>query len=149
MPVNCPSAPSCRRSDLAYDLKVTIGTITRAYAVLRERGLVAGEIGRGTYVHVGNAANENRHPDPVTSAYGGTRALSPPPGKLRFDTTAAADVGQASIIGKLMMEIAETHPGEIASYTRVLSPDWQEAGRRWLSNGSWTPSSRILACMRQ
>ena len=130
--------------DLAYDLKVTIGTITRAYAVLRERGLVAGEIGRGTYVHTLNAANENRLPDPVTSAYGGTRALSPPAGKLRFDTTAAADVGQASIIGKLMMEIAESYPGEIASYTRVLSPDWQEAGRRWLSNGDWSPKRESI-----
>ena len=34
--------------DLAYDLGVTIGTITRAYALLRERGLVSGEVGRGS-----------------------------------------------------------------------------------------------------
>lgn len=125
--------------DLAYDLGVTIGTITRAYALLRERGLVSGEVGRGTYVQSGLAANQNRGLDPITVNFGGTRAMSPPPGKLRFDTTAAADVGQSEAIGRLMMEIATTHPGEIASYTRVLSPDWQEAGRRWLANGDWSP----------
>ena len=36
--------------DLAYDIGVTIGTVGRAYALLRERGLVSGEVGRGTYV---------------------------------------------------------------------------------------------------
>ena len=125
--------------DLAYDLGVTIGTITRAYALLRERGLVSGEVGRGTYVQPGLAANENRTADPITVNFGGTRLMSPPPGKLRFDTTAAADVGQSAMIGRLMMEIATSHPGEIASYTRVLSSDWQEAGRRWLSTGTWSP----------
>ena len=36
--------------NLAYDVGVTIGTVTRGYAVARERGLVSGEVGRGTYV---------------------------------------------------------------------------------------------------
>ncbi len=36
--------------DLAYDLGVTVGTIGRAYARVREQGLVSGEVGRGTYV---------------------------------------------------------------------------------------------------
>ena len=31
--------------DLAYDIGVTIGTIGRAYALVRERGLVSGEVG--------------------------------------------------------------------------------------------------------
>ncbi|WP_321385805.1 PLP-dependent aminotransferase family protein [Rhizobium sp.] len=127
--------------DLAYDLKVTIGTISRAYALLRERGLVAGEVGRGTYIQTGLASGQaESHRDPVTLNYGGTRTLSPPPGKLRFDTTAAVDVGQADIVGQLMMDIAREQPGEISSYTRTLSPDWLEAGRRWLGNGDWSPN---------
>lgn len=130
--------------DLAYDLGVTIGTITRAYALLRERGLVSGEVGRGTYVQPGLAANENRTSDPITVNYGGTRLMSPPPGKLRFDTTAATDVGQAATIGKLMMEIATTQSGEMASYTRVLSPDWQAAGQRWLSTPTWSPEPSTI-----
>jgi DNA-binding transcriptional MocR family regulator len=36
--------------DLAYRLGVTVGTVTRAYAVVAARGLVSGEVGRGTFV---------------------------------------------------------------------------------------------------
>lgn len=36
--------------DLAYDLGVTVGTVSRAYAEAVRRGLVVGEVGRGTYV---------------------------------------------------------------------------------------------------
>ena len=36
--------------DLAWKLRVTIGTVSRAYAEAERRGLVVGEVGRGTYV---------------------------------------------------------------------------------------------------
>jgi DNA-binding transcriptional MocR family regulator len=36
--------------DLADRLKVTVGTVTRAYAEAARRGLVSGEVGRGTFV---------------------------------------------------------------------------------------------------
>jgi DNA-binding transcriptional MocR family regulator len=36
--------------DLAWKLRVTIGTVSRAYAEAEHRGLIAGEVGRGTYV---------------------------------------------------------------------------------------------------
>src|SRR5579871_1085830 len=36
--------------DLAWSLKVTVGTVTRAYAEAERRGLISGEVGRGTYV---------------------------------------------------------------------------------------------------
>ena len=36
--------------DLAYRLGVTVGTVTRAYAEAERRGLIKGEVGRGTYV---------------------------------------------------------------------------------------------------
>lgn len=36
--------------DLAYRLKVTVGTISRAYLEAEKRGLVRGEIGRGTFI---------------------------------------------------------------------------------------------------
>jgi DNA-binding transcriptional MocR family regulator len=36
--------------DLAFRLKVTVGTVGRAYELLARRGLVRGEVGRGTYV---------------------------------------------------------------------------------------------------
>jgi DNA-binding transcriptional MocR family regulator len=36
--------------DLAWKLGVTVGTVTRAYAEAERRGLIAGEVGRGTYI---------------------------------------------------------------------------------------------------
>lgn len=36
--------------ELAWKLKVTVGTVARAYAEAERRGLVSGEVGRGTYV---------------------------------------------------------------------------------------------------
>jgi len=36
--------------DLAFDLDVTTGTVGRAYSLLLQRGLVRGEVGRGTFV---------------------------------------------------------------------------------------------------
>src|SRR5689334_12218580 len=36
--------------DLAYKLHVTVGTVSRAYAEAERRGLIGGEIGRGTFV---------------------------------------------------------------------------------------------------
>lgn len=36
--------------DLAYDLKLSIQTVSKAYDILARRGLVSGEVGRGTYV---------------------------------------------------------------------------------------------------
>lgn len=36
--------------NLAYDVGVTLGTVTRAYQEIKRRGLVGGEVGRGTYV---------------------------------------------------------------------------------------------------
>jgi DNA-binding transcriptional MocR family regulator len=130
--------------DLAYDVGVTIGTISRAYALLRERGLVTGEVGRGTYVQASDASGTISPRDPVSINYGGTRAITPPPGKLRFDTTAAIDVGQAETVGRIMAEIAAAHPGEISSYTRTLSADWLEAGRQWLSSGDWMPGAEQI-----
>ena len=43
--------------DLAWNLKVTVGTITRAYAEAERRGLISGEVGRGTYVRPANLVN--------------------------------------------------------------------------------------------
>lgn len=44
--------------DLARSLGVTVGTVSRAYAEAERRGLVRGEVGRGTYV---------QEPSPVSS----------------------------------------------------------------------------------
>ncbi|MGQ9369648.1 PLP-dependent aminotransferase family protein [Azospirillum sp. ST 5-10] len=45
-----PGARLPTHRDLAYRLGVTVGTITRAYAEAERRGLLGGEVGRGTFV---------------------------------------------------------------------------------------------------
>ena len=52
--------------DLAWRLGVTVGTVSRAYALAQERGLIAGEVGRGTIVRAMSArqaATSLRDPD--------------------------------------------------------------------------------------
>ncbi|MCT7375185.1 PLP-dependent aminotransferase family protein [Chelativorans salis] len=125
--------------NLAFDIGVTIGTVSRAYALARERGLVSGEVGRGTYVldHGQDVIPAREASDRVQ--FDGTRHLDPPSGKIRFDSTAAPDVGQGELIGALTMDITREHPSDVASYTRRFPDHWFEAGSRWLAKGSFRP----------
>ena len=98
--------------DLAYDIGVTIGTIGRAYALVRERGLVSGEVGRGTFV-LGRDAEPDNSRAVIIPRIAGTRASDLAPGKLAMDSTSAPDVGQGEIIGKITGEITSEHPDKI------------------------------------
>src|SRR6478752_3400773 len=72
--------------DLAYDIGVTIGTVGRAYALVRERG----------------------HQDIVRANVPGLpiSARNPAaPGKLRMDSTSAPAVGQSEVIERLTNQI--------------------------------------------
>lgn len=42
--------------ELAYQLGITVGTVSRAYAEAESRGLTAGEVGRGTFVRKSSSA---------------------------------------------------------------------------------------------
>ncbi|TPN88298.1 PLP-dependent aminotransferase family protein [Mesorhizobium sp. CU2] len=123
--------------DLAYDIGTTVGTVGRAYQLLRERGLVSGEVGRGTYVLAQHA--EAPKPD-VEPSLQGTRPIDAPSGKLRFDSTAAPDVGQGAVIADILARTAQEHPHDISSYTRDFPERWYEAGSRWLARNSFRPS---------
>jgi DNA-binding transcriptional MocR family regulator len=65
--------------DLAWKLGVTLGTVTRAYKEAENRGLLAGEVGRGSYVRRPHGASA------LTTAFGEddgiidlSRAVPPP-----------------------------------------------------------------------
>lgn len=132
--------------NLAFDIGVTIGTVGRAYALVRERGLVSGEVGRGTYVLGRGAADEAGAgatsvagaPGAMTDAL---RTARPVAGKIRMDSTAAPDVGQGPTLERLMSELIKEHPHEAATYTRQWPAAWVEAGRSWLSAGDWRPDA--------
>ncbi|ESW92777.1 PLP-dependent aminotransferase family protein [Mesorhizobium sp. C280B] len=128
--------------DLAYDIGTTVGTIGRAYQLLRERGLVSGEVGRGTYVIA--QQSESAKPDFLVPVEQGTRYMDAPGNKLRFDSTAAPDVGQGAIVADVLTRTAQDHPHEISSYTRDFPDRWFEAGRRWLSRNSYRPAADAI-----
>ncbi|PDT29012.1 GntR family transcriptional regulator [Rhizobium sp. L9] len=125
--------------NLAYDIGVTIGTIGRAYALVHERGLIAGEVGRGTYVLNRAEMPPGEQTDALAVSLGGTRFQDAPADKIRFDTTAAPDLGQGKIISAILAEIGEQHLTEISSYSRSFPRNWFDAGRRWLARSGWTP----------
>ncbi|MFN7011113.1 MAG: PLP-dependent aminotransferase family protein [Allorhizobium sp.] len=130
--------------NLAFDLGITIGTVSRAYALVHERGLVSGEVGRGTFVRDRHGAPPEANLDPVAAALVGTRPMAPPPGKIRFDSTAAPDVGQGPALQEHIAAILKDHPSDIASYTRSFPDHWFEAGACWLAKGDWTPAPRDI-----
>ncbi len=125
--------------NLAYDIGATVGTVGRAYQLLRERGLVNGEVGRGTYVLTRRDEPEG---EPATSTLpsAGTRYLDAPGDKVRFDSTAAPDIGQSTVVNELLAGIAAEHPSELSSYTRDFPHRWHEAGSRWLARNGFRPA---------
>ncbi|EKF19695.1 PLP-dependent aminotransferase family protein [Nitratireductor pacificus] len=136
--VLAPGAKLPPQRNLAFDIGVTIGTISRAYALVRERGLVSGEVGRGTYVLSAEPAGSETERS-LAAPFGGTRDAVIEPGKLRLDSSAAPEIGQAAELERLTRAILRDRPDEIASYTRTLPPDWLTAGCAWLSHAGWTP----------
>ena len=126
--------------NLAFDIGVTIGTVTRAYAVARERGLVSGEVGRGTYV-LERGEPTIEVPSATPSIPEWSRATSAPTGKIRMDSTSAPDLGQSAVIRELTDRIVRDQPGKVVDYTRVWPDHWREAGRNWLTAGSWSPDA--------
>jgi DNA-binding transcriptional MocR family regulator len=75
--------------DLAWKLGVTVGTVTRAYALAQTEGHIAGEVGRGTYVKAKQGSSAAR---PRDAAFSFPMAI--------FDRT-GPDVGKSS--GPIMM----------------------------------------------
>ena len=124
--------------DLAFDIGVTIGTVGRAYALARERGLVNGEVGRGTYVLPHAEGDAAVHAPPLKDPAPSVEFLRA--GALRLDTTAAPEIGVAAQIADLTAEICRRHPEAVATYIRSIPDDWREAGARWLARREWAPS---------
>jgi len=125
--------------NLAYDLGVTIGTISRAYALIHERGLVSGEVGRGTYVNERKTPAPSLPMEPAAAAFGSTRHAIDSSAEFRLNTTAAPDVGQSGLIARHIEAVTREHAYDITNYARSFPDSWCVAGVRWLSQNGWSP----------
>jgi DNA-binding transcriptional MocR family regulator len=112
--------------DLAYRLGVTVGTVTRAYAEAERRGLIGGEVGRGTFVRDDVRRRMEMPLDREAKVKAGEFIdLS-----VNFPTPRAND----SLLAKALMDIAK-RPGitSLLDYHHHVGlPRHRAAGAEWL-----------------
>ncbi|MEZ5670309.1 MAG: PLP-dependent aminotransferase family protein [Alphaproteobacteria bacterium] len=134
--------------DLAWALGVTVGTVGRAYAEAHRRGLVGGQVGRGTYVNDARA----RGTDAMPAAEAGPRApLRLPPAQdepgvnwfaVHGDALAALDMspnypnadGMAEMVAAGLARLGDgARLGALVNYAHPGGrPEHRAAGARWL-----------------
>jgi DNA-binding transcriptional MocR family regulator len=122
--------------DLAWRLGVTVGTVSRAYAEGERRGLLVGEVGRGSFVRAGARSSATlAMPDIVEPPYI-ELAINRPPAHLVAPEFAAA-----------MAEVAAAPDFEELINYQAHTGRWSHraAGSAWLAmRGLEAPPDRVL-----
>lgn len=127
--------------DLADALGVTVGTISRAYGAAIERGLVSGEVGRGTFVRA-----PQRQPGATRLEFRDPADRSLIDLGLNFLRVPAHDHRIAETLAQMAREPA------VASLFDEYKPQagllsHREAGTRWAArSGLTTTPDRVLVC---
>lgn len=117
--------------DLAWHLSMNVGTVTRAYAEVERRGLIGGEVGRGTYVRgrndrpaAGLPLSFTQHLDPSTG-----------PNIANFSLNYPALVDAHTELAAAMAEFGK-RPDRLDACLRYQYPGGRQehriAGARWL-----------------
>jgi DNA-binding transcriptional MocR family regulator len=123
--------------ELADRLEVSVGTITRAYAAAERRGLVRGEIGRGTFV-AGAAAER----------YRGSELVSKGPGVIDLSVTHPL-YAQGPDLSSVLRELARSPQlSELLHYQQNQGMQrHREAGAVWSARvGMDTQADNVLVC---
>lgn len=125
--------------DLAWDLKVTVGTVTRAYREAERRGLVVGEVGRGTFVRDPRAAARFR--------VGANIPLEQAPNSFDLHFAAPPPVPAAAELAEALGAMAGDPAMErfLAYPPNEGYPAHREAAAEWLAGTGWQPDpARII-----
>jgi DNA-binding transcriptional MocR family regulator len=123
--------------ELAERLGVTVGTVSRAYGEAARRGLVSGEIGRGTFVRSGARAEE----DPQEGAGTIDLAENHPPEPATRPQRAALAASLAALPGRADFGRLLTYPAAGGN------PEDREAGAEWIGRaGVKAAADRVLVC---
>ncbi|MEM7041494.1 MAG: PLP-dependent aminotransferase family protein [Pseudomonadota bacterium] len=111
--------------DLAYRLGVTVGTVSRAYALAEQRGLVRGEVGRGTFVRSDDGAEGFRN-----------RVMDGDDDLIKLTVNSQPDDGIKHLVASSLNRLAGSNwpIGELLSYTPRIGLDkHREAAAGWAS----------------
>lgn len=134
--------------DLAYALGVTVGTVSRAYALAATRGEVSGEVGRGTYVR-GPGGHERGNTGVGSASF----LTLPEATEVAMKAAYAPPAGQTEIMGAAMGAIlAElpARPGASPFNNYMLpggGPAERAAAASWLAYGPFAPQADdVLLC---
>ena len=115
--------------ELAWQLGVTVGTISRAYREAEQRGLVVGEVGRGTFIRSGQEQNDDFARRNVLFAYN----KNDNPDLIDFKINRPAPPGKGEALRDMLTELAaETRPAAppaCGSKLAALCPSVPATGR--------------------
>jgi DNA-binding transcriptional MocR family regulator len=123
--------------DLADRLGVTVGTVSRAYSEAARRGLVSGQVGRGTFIRGGHdpAIDTGDDDGPVDL---GQNHPPDPPGQPQ----------RAALLGALASLTARADAGRLLDYPAAGgNPADREAGASWIErSGVEASPQHVLVC---
>jgi DNA-binding transcriptional MocR family regulator len=127
--------------ELARRLGITVGTVSRAYAEAERRGLISGEVGRGSFVRGASRPGEG-FGEPAADGLGLVDlSLSVPPMPANAEELAAFDAGLSRLARFL-------HPTELLGCQPLAGARrHREAGARWIGTmGLPVDPERVLVC---
>ena len=139
--------------ELAYRLGITPGTVSRAYGMLTDEGILKGEVGRGTFVAEPHPDDpicpDHADDDPDARAWQaleidviahGTGMLEGH--EVNLFSPHLPSVGQSRLIRELLAKVAEDPPSGLMHYpSRAGSLPAREAVVRWLKDAPTGPVS--------
>jgi DNA-binding transcriptional MocR family regulator len=123
-----PGARLPPQRDLAWRLKVNLATVSRAYALARERGLVGGEVGRGTFV-LGESASAGLAPWPPQSD--GEGSVDAP---VDLANTHPAPVAGPAEVAAAARALVEAGTGIFAYQPDTAAREHRAQAARWLQD---------------
>ena len=130
--------------DLAWRLKVTTGTVARAYQLAATEGVIESHVGRGSFIAGPRPARPAPQPllyEAVDRGQGGDAVAD-----LRVPRL--PDMGQPALIGDILARIGRAMDGDILDYTPLSRDhDCREALAGWLGQrpvGSLTADDLVL-----
>jgi DNA-binding transcriptional MocR family regulator len=124
--------------EMAARLGLSVATVAKACAEAQRRGLVSGEVGRGTFVAVGKEAPSKQPSQPAST-----------PRLLNLTHNVAPETGEAPLVARAFAAV--TSGSDFASLLHYLPhaglPDHRAAVSGWLDEqGLEAPVDRIFLC---